>query len=102
MTPQSSDLRLTIACEADHWTIYVAGSLDLARRSDIVNVAEVLADRRVSHVTIDLGRITFIDTAGYKSIGQAAALIESGGGEVKVVNLSPAAVRLTRALQLAG
>jgi anti-anti-sigma factor len=102
MTLQSSDLRLTIACEADHWTIYVAGCLDLARRADIVNVAEVLADRRVSHVTIDLGRVTFIDTAGYESISRAAALIESGGGGVKVVNLSPATVRLTRALDLAG
>jgi anti-anti-sigma factor len=102
MTLPSSDLRLTIACEADHWTIYVAGCLDLARRADVVNVAEVLADRRVSHVTIDLGRVTFLDSAGYQSIARAAALIEAGGGDMKVVNLSPAAVRLTRALGLAG
>jgi anti-anti-sigma factor len=102
MACQSSDFRLSLACEVDCWTISVFGELDLFRGVDLVEVVQVLKECRVVVLVIDLGQVTFADTAGYRSRGRAVCIIESGGGSVRVVNLSPAVVRWTRTLQLAG
>ena len=94
MLLQSSEFRLTIACEADRWTLYVSGDLDLARSADLADVAEVLAERRVSHVAIDLGHVTFVDSAGYRSVERATAILRAGGSRVRVLNPSPAVTML--------
>ena len=98
----SSNFRMTIACEADRWTLFVSGDVDLARDADLASVAQVLADRRVSHVAIDLGHVTFIDCAGYRAVERAAAVLRAAGTRVRVVNPSRAVARLIAALETAG
>ena len=98
----TSTFRLTIACEADRWTLSVSGDLDLAREADLAQVAEVLAARQVPHVSIDLGHVTFIDSAGYRAVERAAAVLGAAGTRVRVVNPSRAVARLTAVLEAAG
>ena len=84
------ELQLTIACQADHWTMYLSGDLVDPQCRDIVDIAGVLAASRVPHLTVDLGAVTSVDSGGYQSIRDATAVIESGGGTVRVLHLSPA------------
>ena len=100
MTRRPSPFHFTIACHEGRWTVYPSGDFDLARRSAIANLAEVLVSCQLSDITLDLSQVTFIDTAGYECIYRAVATIEASGAEARVVNPSPAVTRLERALQL--
>ena len=100
MTRRPSPFHFTISCNEGSWTVYLSGDFDLARRSAIVNLAEVLVECQLPDVTLDLSQVTFIDTAGYECIYRAAAIIEASGSVARVVNPSPAVTRLERALQL--
>lgn len=85
--PSPAEAQLTVACEAGRWTIYLAGDLYLEGRAHVLDVAGLLAERRVAQVTIDLGHVASVDSTGYESIDRAASVIESWGGTVKVVNV---------------
>jgi anti-anti-sigma factor len=100
MTRRPSPFHFTIACNEGRWNVYLCGDFDLARRSAIANLAEVLVECQLPDITFDLRQVTFIDTAGYECIHRAVAIIESSGAEARVVNPSPAVTRLERALQL--
>jgi anti-anti-sigma factor len=75
----------------------VRGELDLRSGQELEDVAGVLDPK--SGVDIDLGDITFIDTAGWHAVASAQHRIHGAGGASDLIAISPA---VTRYLELAG
>jgi anti-anti-sigma regulatory factor len=85
---ESCGFQLRIDPDADRSTMYIRGEVDVASRPDMVKLAGILLERHVLGIRIDLGHVSFIDTAGYRFIGCAVAALEAAGLTVQVTNPS--------------
>jgi anti-anti-sigma factor len=97
-TPHRTLVELTVVCIGSRWRIIVGGELDLGSGPDLVEVAGVLAAAGVPVVEIDLAAVSFIDTSGWRAVGDARALLAAHGASSVVTSLSPAVTQLVEAL----
>jgi anti-anti-sigma factor len=88
---------MTVVWDGRRWRIIVRGELDLRSGQELEDMAGVLDPKR--GVDIDLGAVTFVDTAGWHAVASARAQVQGAGGASDLVAVSPA---VTRYLDLAG
>jgi anti-anti-sigma factor len=97
LVPLPALIDMTVVWTGYRWRIIVRGELDLRSGQELEDVAGILDPRR--GVDIDLGDITFIDTAGWQAVVAARNRILGAGGACDLVAVSPAVYRY---LDLAG
>jgi anti-sigma B factor antagonist len=90
---------LQIACDDGHRTLVLGGELDLTS-SWLVDLPllKISADGTRSF-TLDLSRVTFIDSTGVRAVLAARGLCAARGCEFKVV---PGPAQVQRVLELSG
>jgi anti-anti-sigma factor len=77
----------------------VGGELDLRSGEDLVRAADVLAAAGVAHVDLDLGDVSFLDTAGWHAVAEARRRVKGAGVICELVRTSPAVDRLIALLR---
>jgi anti-anti-sigma factor len=95
--PLPALIDMTVVWTGSRWRIIVRGELDLRSGQELEDVAGILDPRR--GIDIDLGAITFIDTAGWQAVASARDRVRGAGGASDLVDVSPA---VHRYLDLAG
>ena len=78
----------------DRWTVKLRGDVDAGSRVQLCALAEILRTNG-QPVDFDLGRVTFVDRAGFAAICAAADTVRAVGTEARVVNPSRPVRRLT-------
>jgi anti-anti-sigma regulatory factor len=86
--------QLAVVSNASHWDLFACGELDLSSGRELVDAAAVLASYRVPVVEIDLGGVTFMDTAGWRAVGAALDRLSEVGTVAVVSRRSPAVEHL--------
>ena len=94
MSEETSVFGLRVSSNARSWTVRLLGQLDVAQSAMLVDAAMALRQCDLAAVSFDLGEVTFVDTAGYRALLHAAAIITAGGAEVRITRQSPALQRL--------
>jgi len=100
MNEESPVFELRVSSEGQRWRVQLQGELDMAQTSILADAAEALRDCRLSTVDLDLGCVTFIDSAGYRAVLDASEIITEGGADVHIFNESGAVRRLQHLWEL--
>jgi len=99
MTRSEPAMLMTVSYD-ERWTVRLRGEVDAGSRAQLRSLAELL--RSGGHpVDFDLGRVDFVDRAGWAAICAAADTVREVGTEARVVNPSRAVKRLTDLLSAA-
>jgi len=94
VSEETSVFGLRVSSNARNWTVHLAGQLDVAQSAVLLDAAMALRQCDLAAVSFDLGQVTFIDTAGYRALLHAAAVVTAGGTQVRITGESPALQRL--------
>ena len=92
---------LTVVSLGTRWSLSIAGSVDIDGGSQLIQVAGVLAERRVAAVDFDLIGVSFVDTAGWHSVQEARRMLDDAGVRTRIRGSGPAVDRLLTALDRA-
>lgn len=85
---QEASPRIAVVAAASRWDVTVAGDLDLHSGRELVDVARVLAAYRAPAVGLDLAEVGFVDTAGWRAVERALAVLARAGTAAAVVRCS--------------
>ena len=91
---------LRVSAEGGWWTVHLIGQLDLAQAPMVLDVADAVRQCQLAGVDLDLRGVTFIDSAGYRAVLDAATIIKSGGAQVRILDESSAVHRLVALWEL--
>ena len=81
-------------CEA---TVVIAGELDHFAAPEIRRMLdEVLADESITHLTLDLQNLTFMDSSGIGVLLGRLRILQGRGGSLSVKNMQPPVDKLFR------
>jgi anti-anti-sigma regulatory factor len=89
---------VTVVPADGRWKMVVEGELDLRSGRDVREVAEFLAIAPVAAVEFDLTGVTFMDTAGWRSVQDARRLLAGRATSVTVGPVSAAVRRFLSAV----
>jgi anti-anti-sigma factor len=96
LTTTRSLLDITVRRTRGAWQILVAGELDAASGADLQGATADVIAAAPEVVDIDLTGVTFVDTAGWRSVHEARQQIIDAGGMPRIVAMSPAVEQLVR------
>jgi anti-anti-sigma factor len=71
--------------EHDSVTVTIVGELDMARECELLNLAVTLELPPDTVVELDLSEVTFVDSAGLRSILRVQTYLQARGCEVHLV-----------------
>ena len=78
-------------------TVVIAGELDHCAAPQIRRqLDEVLADENITHLTLDLENLTFMDSSGIGVLLGRLRTLQSRGGSMSVKNMRPSVEKLFR------
>lgn len=78
-------------------TVVIAGELDHCAAPQIRRMLdEVLADENITHLTLDLENLTFMDSSGIGVLLGRLRTLQSRGGSLGVKNMQPPVEKLFR------
>jgi anti-anti-sigma factor len=80
-----------IRCRPGSLIVDLSGEIDIAAHEQVVRVCSAIAG---VHVTVDLSRVTFLDTAGHRSLCEAATRLQERGGTLELTGMRGEPARL--------
>jgi len=83
MQPQPFELRIVEGANAT--LITLAGELDLDSVPQLEQAFEMVRRRGTRHVTVDLGRLTFLDSTGVRAFLEADLASRNGEAEIAFI-----------------
>lgn len=84
----------------EYAVIYLAGEVDLTSRHELLESCEsAIARLQVPHLLVEVGRVTFMDSAGLDTLLTVLRIVEPHGGTVTLLG---AHERIRRLLQIVG
>jgi anti-anti-sigma factor len=89
-------LEITVRRNRGVREILVSGELDTASGADLLAAAADAVADGPDVVDFDLSGVSFVDTAGWRSVHEARQLIVDAGGTPRIAALSPAVEQLVR------
>jgi anti-sigma B factor antagonist len=92
-------LRVALVIDARGVALLLAGELDLETAPELEQQLAALDDTQRTRVVIDLGGVTFMDSAGLKAILRASELAQANGHSL-VLRHGPRQIK--RLIELAG
>lgn len=91
-------LRMKVAHD-DWWRISLSGEVDWSAKRELCSLANLLSTFG-EPVDFDLGRVSFVDRAGWAAVCRAAEIVKASGVVARIVNPSPEVKRLTDLLAM--
>lgn len=99
MFNESHELRFGVVHADGDTTITLGGDLDLASAAELAARLESVIDASAGTITVDLARVTFLDSTGLVTILAAQQRITEAGRHLEVCNPSRSVLRV---LELSG
>ncbi len=99
MNSESHEFRFAVVHANGSTNVEVGGDLDLASASEFAGRLQLLSDAGPGEVTIDLAKVTFIDSTGLMTVLTAKRRMTDAGQRLKVRNPSRSVCRV---LELSG
>ena len=87
---------VAVAWDPAHATLTVAGELDCGTGPHLLAAALEVAERRPPLVELDLARVSFVDSAGWRAVGAALDACAEAGALVTISRRSPCVERFER------
>jgi anti-sigma B factor antagonist len=86
--------RQAVAGRPHVWCVSVSGELDLSTVPRLEEMIDLAMAQGARSILLDLGKVTFLDSTGLRSILHLADRLEAGDGGLTCVGLSAAAERV--------
>lgn len=99
MCNESHELRFGVVHADGDTTIMLGGDLDLASATELAARLESVIDASAGTITVDLARVTFLDSTGLVTILAAQERMTEAGRRLEVCNPSRS---VHRVLELSG